>query len=99
MEITLNNGLIIDSSKIVEVHIDPYYNLESEAAYAHTVCVKSSRNQMRVTTHALGHEYNICILILLADAESNGEISDYYTEYHPDIETAEKRIHELVYGT
>lgn len=99
MQIKLNNGLIIDSSKIVEAYIDPYYNLESEAVYARTKDVRSSRTQRRVTTHALGHECNICILILLADAESNGEISDYYTEYHPDIETAEKRIHELVYET
>ena len=99
MEIKLNNGLVIDSSKIVEVHIDPFYNLESEAVYAHTKNVKTSRTQMRVTTHALGHEYSTCILILLADVESNGEISDYYTEYHPDPEIAEKRIRELLYGT
>lgn len=99
MEIKLNNGLPIDSSRIVEVHIDPFYNLESEAVYAHTKDIRNSRTQMRVTTHALGHECNTCILILLADVESNGEISDYYTEYHPDSETAEKRIHELLYGT
>lgn len=99
MQIKLNNGLVIDSSRIVEAHIDPFYNLESEAVYAHTKDIRNSRNQMRVTTHALGHECTTCILILLADVESNGEISDYYTEYHPDPETAEKRIRELIYGT
>ena len=99
MEITLNNGLIIDSARIVEAQIDPLYNLGSEAVYAHTKDIRNSRNQMRVTTHALGHEYDICILILLASKDIPGEISDYYTEHHPDIETAEKRICELVYGT
>lgn len=98
MEITLNSGLIIDSAKIVEAYIDPLYNLQFEATYAHSKELKSSRTQMRVTTHALGHEYNVCILIHLASEEVIGEISEYYTEYHPNIRTAEKRIREL-YGT
>ena len=99
MQIKLNNGLVIDSSRIVDAHIESFYDLETEAAYARTKDIRNSRTQMRVTTHALGHECNTCILILLADVESNGEISDYYTEYHPDPETAEKRICELLYGT
>lgn len=99
MEIKLNNGLIIDSSRIIDAYIDSFYTLRSEALYAHTKDIRSSRNQMRVTTYALGHEYNICILILLANEDVPGEISDYYTEHYPDTETAEKRIRELLYGT
>lgn len=99
MEIKLNNGLIIDSARIVDAHIDPFYNLQFEVNYAQSKELKNSRIQRRVTTHALGHEYNSCILIVLASESVIGEISEYYTEYHPDNKTAKKRIRELVYGT
>ena len=95
MEIKLNSGVIISSDSLVSCYIAPHYTLESELHFAKTGEICNSRTQMRITTHALAHNFPICLIIEVYDDDLEGKV--YLTEFHPDINTAKKRIVDLMH--
>ena len=94
MEIVLNSGVKINTSKITGCCFAQLYKLEDELHYAKTGEMCSSRIQMRITTHALAYNFPVCLIIEAWDDNSKRHI--YFTEYHPDKESANKRQRELL---
>lgn len=94
MEIKLNSGVIISSDSLVSCYIAPHYTLKDELHFAKTGEICNSRVQMRITTHALAYNFPTCLLLQVWNYNLEGYL--YFTEYHPDIESAEMRIKELM---
>ena len=94
MEIILNSGVKFKFTALMDCWINDYYVLEDELKYAKSGDICNSRIQMRITTHALANRFPVCLLIQVWDDDLEGHV--YFTEYHPDKKSAEKRKKELV---
>lgn len=94
MEIILNSGVKINADYLMNCYIDYYYTLNFELEYAKIGEACVSRTQMRITTHALANNFPVCLIIEVWDDNLKGQA--YFTEYHPDEESANKRQRELL---